>query len=461
MRTKKRYRLLIWGVVVCTATWLMVSCSSMPENPTVVQQLPPIFPDYAGVTIPAEIAPLNFNCYGESQAMDVVVRGEKGGEIHVNGCYADFDVDEWHQLTRQNRGAALTFTVCVENNGAWTQYRDFKVEVSSDSLGEWGLTYRRIPPGYEVYGRMGIYQRELSSFSETAILENTAAPGACLNCHVANHTDPDNFTFHIRGEHGATLIHHGETTELLKAKNDSLGGSMVYPYWHPSGRFVAYSTNKTNQSFHAVAAERIEVFDHASDVLVYSPDKHEILFDSLVATKSHYENYPVFSPDGKTLYFCAAESRMIPSEYKDASTSIDARMKSYGMCIADTIRQYNINSVDAFVTLIVKTQYAGTFIEVLHDKLGVAYLAMVNNSTGEVNEDDICCAEVGVITELVCEYVVDNFLEVCVCNERVVPSALQNAPVKTDADGTDNPDPSKTPEQQVKDNPSAVPATES
>ena len=164
MRTKKRYRLLIWGVVVCTATWLMVSCSSMPENPTVVQQLPPIFPDYAGVTIPAEIAPLNFNCYGESQTMDVVVRGEKGGEIHVNGCYADFDVDEWHQLTQQNRGAALTFTVCVENNGAWTQYRDFTVEVSSDSLGEWGLTYRRIPPGYEVYGRMGIYQREFYRF---------------------------------------------------------------------------------------------------------------------------------------------------------------------------------------------------------------------------------------------------------------------------------------------------------
>ena len=116
MRTKKRYRLLIWGMMVCTATWLMVSCSSMPENPTVVQQLPPIFPDYAGVTIPAEIAPLNFNCYGESQTMDVVVRGEKGGEIHVNGCDADFDVDEWHQLTRQNRGAALTFTVNTSVN---------------------------------------------------------------------------------------------------------------------------------------------------------------------------------------------------------------------------------------------------------------------------------------------------------------------------------------------------------
>ena len=131
MRTRKNNNLLAWGMMICLATWMMVSCGSMPENPTVVEQLPPIFPDYAGVTIPAEIAPLNFNCYGENQAVDVVVRGEKGGELHVNGEYADFDIDEWHQLTSQNKGAALTFTVCVKNNGEWVQYQDFKVEVTT------------------------------------------------------------------------------------------------------------------------------------------------------------------------------------------------------------------------------------------------------------------------------------------------------------------------------------------
>ena len=151
-------------------------------------------------------------------------------------------------------------------------------------------------------------------------------------------------------------------------------------------------------------------------------------------------------------------SKQDPAEYRDVSTYIDSKMKEYGMCIADSIRQYNINSVDALVSLIVKTQYAGTFVEVLHDKLGVAYLAMVNDGTGEVSEDDICCAEVGVITDLVCEYVVENFLEVCVCNERVVPSALQNAPAKTEGDGTT---PEATPEQAVKDNPAATPSTES
>ena len=153
-------------------------------------------------------------------------------------------------------------------------------------------------------------------------------------------------------------------------------------------------------------------------------------------------------------------SKQDPAQYRDISTYIDCKMKEYGMCIADTIRQYNINSVDALVSLIVKTQYAGTFVEVLHDKLGVAYLAMVSNGTESVNEDDICCAEVGVITDLVCEYVVDNFLEVCVCNERVVPSALQNAQVKEGSTG-DGTTPEATPEEAVRNNPAATPATES
>ena len=150
----------------------------------------------------------------------------------------------------------------------------------------------------------------------------------------------------------------------------------------------------------------------------------------------------------------------VPKEYKDAGTSVDVRMMKYGMCIADVIRQYDINSVDACMSLIIKTEYAGTFVEVLHDKLGIAYLAMVNDGEGSVGEDDICCAEVGVITDLVAEYVVDNFLEVVVCQERIVPSALQNQKIEEPTQ-TQNVDKTATPEEQVKNNPAATPATES
>jgi hypothetical protein len=54
--------------------------------------LPAIYPDYVGVTIPAEIAPLNFNSVeADIDCMDVVVRGSKGGELHVQGDEADFN----------------------------------------------------------------------------------------------------------------------------------------------------------------------------------------------------------------------------------------------------------------------------------------------------------------------------------------------------------------------------------
>ena len=295
----------------------------VPTNPIQANQLPKIYPDYIGVTVPATIAPLNFNVEDiDAESVNVVVEGSKIGELQSEGDYANFDIDEWHHLLAQNRGGDLKVTVYVEKKGNWTQYKDFDIHVSPYALDDWGVTYRRIAPGYEVYGKLGIYQRNLSNFEETAILENTAAPGACLNCHTANRTNPDQFTFHVRGDHGATLVSQNGKREWLKAKNDSLKGSMVYPYWHPSGKYCAYSTNTTHQSFHAVKDERIEVFDQASDVFVYQPSPHELILDSLLMTKDHYETYPVFSPDGKALYFCSSTAEPIPSGYKNIKYNI-------------------------------------------------------------------------------------------------------------------------------------------
>ena len=309
--------------VYMMAAMMLASCTEKPENVTKVDKLPAIFPDYSGVTIPDGIAPMNFNVTGDDcDCVDVTVKGSKGGEVHSNGDYAKFDLDEWHSLTRQNKGGTLTFTVCVEKDGKWTQYKDFTMIVSPYAIGDWGLTYRRIAPGYEVYGHMGIYQRDLSTFDETPIFDNLAAPGACVNCHTPNRTNPDQYTFHVRGEHGATVVHRDGKEELLKAKNDSIHGSMVYPYWHPSGKYCAYSTNNTHQSFHSVRSERIEVFDQSSDVFVYEPSTHQLILDSLLMTKAHYETYPAFSPDGRTLYFCSSTAEPIPSGYKDIKYNI-------------------------------------------------------------------------------------------------------------------------------------------
>ena len=169
-------------LLLLSTSLLFPSCSGKPSHVTQVDATPCIFPDYAGTTIPVDIAPLNFNAVGsDAEAVYVKVKGSKGGEVETSGDYADFDVDDWHQLTERNKGGKLIFSVCIKRSGDWKQYRDFTVNVSADALGEWGLTYRLIPPGYEVYGKMGLYQRDLSNFDEQAILENTAVPARLWN----------------------------------------------------------------------------------------------------------------------------------------------------------------------------------------------------------------------------------------------------------------------------------------
>lgn len=296
-----------------------MACNQV-KDPSIVNEYPKIYPDYIGVTIPDGIAPLNFNYAGRNSfnRVDVTVEGSKSGKLHVCGDYAKFDIDEWHNIVKVNKGGSLKFTVCVESDGKWVQYKSFSIFVSKYDIDEYGLTYRKIAPGYEIFSKMGIYQRDLSNFDESSILENTQVTGMCINCHSSNRTNPDQFTFHVRGKNGATLVQINGKREWMTTKIDTTLriGSCVYPYWHPSGKYIAYSTNTTRQGFHAVPKERIEVFDFASDVMVYRPDTHELLLSPLLMTKEYSETYPTFSPDGHTLYFCTCKTQKYPQGYK-------------------------------------------------------------------------------------------------------------------------------------------------
>ena len=66
----------------------------------------------------------------------------------------------------------------------------------------------------------------------------------------------------------------------------------------------------------------MEVLDLESDVLIYHPETHELLLSPLLQKKEVFETFPVFSPDGRKLYFCAAEAKPIPAEYKEIRYSL-------------------------------------------------------------------------------------------------------------------------------------------
>ena len=108
---------------------LLTACTEAVDNAVEVNKLPAIFPDYCGVAIPANIAPMNFNVTDNVDKVDVTVKGSKEGMIHNQGDYADFDIDEWHDLVGRNKGGELTFSVCTKKDGRWYRYKDFTMEV--------------------------------------------------------------------------------------------------------------------------------------------------------------------------------------------------------------------------------------------------------------------------------------------------------------------------------------------
>lgn len=315
MKTIKRIISLL--LIIMT----VVSCNNQVKSPSQIDRYPLIYPDYVGVTIPTTIAPLNFTLTDEIfDRIDVVVKGKKGNEIHFNGTDISFSSSEWRNLLESNKDKVLLVTVCLKQAGKWRRYKSFPIYISKYPI-DYGLVYRLIAPGYEVYSKMGIYQRELSSFKQKALYENTSVTGSCVNCHSFNKTNSNISSLHFRGKNGATYMNINGKSTFLNTKTDETIGSFVYPYWHPSGKYIAYSVNKTRQFFHVTKDERIEVADLESDVIVYQPETNQVLTTNLLKTSS-FETFPAFSADGRTLYFCSAEQKNIPKEYKDVKYSL-------------------------------------------------------------------------------------------------------------------------------------------
>lgn len=301
---------------------LATSCGRKISVTGSIEGCPEIFPDYAGVTIPSNIAPLNFSFLGEEPAT-LIVSG-KSGERQIRGREGlfSFPTRYWRKLMAENAGASISLTVAVRRDSKWLAFNPFTINVSSDKIDPF-LSFRLIPPGYQAWKKVGIYQRNLETYSQTAIFKNSLTGGNCVNCHSYCQRDPSKMLFHARADFGGTVMILEDKVEKLNTKTDSTISALVYPYWHPSGKHVAFSVNTTNQNFFSHNENRIEVYDSASDVVVYDVDKHEIFWSPLTRSKDSFETFPTFSPDGRSLYFCSAKAvSPMPQEYSKAKYSL-------------------------------------------------------------------------------------------------------------------------------------------
>lgn len=318
----KKKVLSVFGGLIVGA--LLFSCSNNVRIDGTLNALPPIFPDYTEVTIPANIAPLHFELPDSCRFTDayaVFEAGTKIVKVHSDKGQLAINSSDWKKLTEQAKESSIQVKVLVEKEGKWLAYEPFHLYVAKEPIDPY-LAYRLIEPGYEKWNEMGIYQRHLENYDEKAIMTNKLTGYNCMNCHSFCQQSPDKMLFHMRKDFGGTYLIDGDKIEKLNTKTPQTLSALVYPSWHPSGNFVAFSVNSTKQMFHTTDKNRVEVFDYASDVVVYDVRKHEIVTSPLLSSKMAFETFPTFSPDGKTLYYCSADSVKIPDGYNQVKYSL-------------------------------------------------------------------------------------------------------------------------------------------
>ncbi len=284
---------------VCWALALLLSVS-----PAALQaaELPRLFPDYVGVTLPPNLAPLNFKLLEPGGgSYRVQMRSTHGPPIALTsrGPEIRIPAKAWARLLRDNRGEPFYWDISAESGSGRSTFATITNHIAREEIDGW-LAYRLLKPIFNYYTELGIYQRDLASFDERLIIKNDKFNQGCLNCHMPLNQNPDTFAFHIRGQGGKNPMILVRTNQAARVER-----TMGYLAWHPSGRLVAFSAHKFFLFFHTRGETR-DLYDANSDLGIYRTDANTVEFPASIAAADANETWPAWSPDGQFLYFSSA-----------------------------------------------------------------------------------------------------------------------------------------------------------
>jgi hypothetical protein len=282
---------------------------AIPEQAAEAGAAPRLFPDYGGLVIPCNLAPLNFRIEEAGERFYVRIAAEKGKAIEIAQSAPDVRIPfrKWKRLLQENKGADVCIDVCVYN-GSWQRFRSLRNRVAAEPINPY-LYYRDIAPTNSLWNRMAMSQRNLENFAEEKIIDNYRIGHDCVNCHTFNKNNPEEMLFHIRGNHGGTLICKDGKIEKIEFPS-SVASAGAYCDWHPEGRLIAFAVNKIKQNYYlsGYGGKMKEVFDAESDVVLYDTQERTLRSYPQLADPGRRENLPCWSADGKRLYFVSAKA---------------------------------------------------------------------------------------------------------------------------------------------------------
>jgi hypothetical protein len=293
------------GIIVILSIWLHVynGKPTLDDHHTISRQ-PQIKPDYTDIVIPANIAPLNFKVQEPSERYFAKIYSSKGKHIDVfsrNGKIK-IPLGKWKTLLKNNRGEKLFFDIYTKSSGKqWDRYKTITNTIAKENIDSY-IAYRLIKPIYNGWSDVGIYQRNLEYYNESVIFNGNSCQNVCVNCHSFNANDPEKMLIGVRsrelGSH--TILAENDITKKL-------GTTFGHTTWHRSGKIVAYSIYNVTQFFHAARKEVRDAIELDSAILYYDIENNKAKTVPQLADKTQLETHPVWSPDGKYLYFVSTE----------------------------------------------------------------------------------------------------------------------------------------------------------
>jgi hypothetical protein len=294
---------VVGGAVVFSVVWLSVFSLPPVEDSTPVAREPNIAPDYCGITIPPNIAPLNFRVLEPGQTYRVKMHADGGAAIDIASRTGSIRIPnrKWRTLLAANTGGEIFVDVYVKHaEKGWLQFQRISNRVAREAIDD-TLVYRFMKPIYNAWKYIGIYQRRLAGFHTSQVLHGRSFGEGCLNCHSFVNNTADTMTIGLRSQtYGShTLLVQGHTARKIGAK-------WGYTAWHPRGQLAVYSINKVRQFFHTGGMEVRDVVDLDSALVCYYADRRKAVCPAELADKSRLETYPTWSPDGRYLYYCSA-----------------------------------------------------------------------------------------------------------------------------------------------------------
>jgi len=348
MKRRTVYRLCLVSVIAVllaavTGYYLVESyeCRCDVAGATPAGRAAKFWPDYSGTTIPPNIAPLNFLLSEPGVRHCVRIHSTGGEPIEVcgSGPKVIIPIKPWRKLLAANKGQKLRVDIFVQgDDGGWRSFEPVINTIAREPIDDY-LAYRLITPIYNKWKNVGIYQRDLENFKQNTVLDNRSFDRGCVNCHTFRKNSPKDMLLNVRpGVHrdppgGMVVVRDGKVDAVVNTKTDFNPIPAIYLAWHPSGKVVAFSSNKITQFFHSTGENR-EVFDHRSDLALYNIESNTVTSSPKISRPDRMETFPTWSPDGKYLYFCTAPQLPI-SQYKQvrydlARISYDLKSNTWG-----------------------------------------------------------------------------------------------------------------------------------